>query len=125
MKYFFLFVLLASCSETNDSYFPLDKIKSWSYKIEIQPEVEKKTIYKKVNLSLGKKLLEINGTKSILYPFLREDGSIFYKKKIVESTETASLLLKIIKLTLKKKKEWFYPFPMKKVKNGQLKVKLF
>ena len=81
MKYFFLFVLLASCSETNDSYFPLDKIKSWSYKIEIQPEVEKKTIYKKVNLSLGKKLLKIDGTKSILYPFLREDGSIFFYKK--------------------------------------------
>ena len=78
MKYVLILFLLIGCAENDNTYFPLTKIKSWSYKIEIQPEVEKKTIYKKVNLSLGKKKLEINGEKNTIYPFLREDGSIFF-----------------------------------------------
>ena len=106
MKYFFLFVLLASCSGTNDSYFPLDKIEFWSYKIEIQPEIEKKTIYKKVNLSLGKKRLEIDGIKSFIYPFLREDGSIFfYKKEKNGIYRNGFAFAKDNKINLKKKKK--------------------
>ena len=80
MKYILFLFILIGCSENNNSYFPLGKIKSWSYKIEIEPEVEKKTIYKKTNLSLGKTKLEIDGKKESLYPFLREDGSIFFYK---------------------------------------------
>ena len=80
MKYILFLFILIGCSENNNSYFPLGKIKSWSYKIEIKPEVEKKTIYKKTNLSLGKTKLEIDGKKESLYPFLREDGSIFFYK---------------------------------------------
>ena len=49
------FFFLVSCSEDVSHYFPLDKIKSWSYSIEIIPEVENKAIYKKTNLSMGKK----------------------------------------------------------------------
>ncbi len=78
MRYFFLVLLILGCSEGNNSYFPLDKKKSWSYKVEIQPEVEKKTVYKKVNLSLGRKNLEIDGKKKKFFPLLREDGSVFY-----------------------------------------------
>ena len=72
--------MLIGCSENNHNYFPLGKIKSWSYKIEIEPEVDKKTVYKKTNLSLGKKKLELAGKKESFYPFLREDGSIFFYK---------------------------------------------
>jgi hypothetical protein len=78
MKYIFLFFLIIGCSENNNSYFPLEKIKSWTYKVEIQPQVEKKTIYKKVNLSLGKKKIKIDGEKKKIFPLLREDGSVFY-----------------------------------------------
>ena len=63
MKYILFLFILIGCSENNHTYFPLGKIKSWSYKIEIEPELDKKTIYKKINLSLGKKKLELEGKK--------------------------------------------------------------
>ncbi len=126
MKYLFLFVLLASCSETNDSYFPLDKIKSWSYKIEIKPEVEKKTIYKKVNLSLGKKLLEIDGKKSFIYPFLREDGSIFfYKKENNGIYRNGFAFAKDNKINPEKKKRVVLPLPYEKGKKWSVESKTF
>ena len=78
MLYLLLFFFISGCSESNDSYFPLERKKSWSYKVEIEPEVEKKTVYKKVNLSLGKKKIEIDGKEKQFFPLLREDGSIFY-----------------------------------------------
>ncbi len=80
MKYILFLFILIGCSENNNTYFPLGKMKSWSYKIEIEPEVDKKTVYKKTNLSLGKKRLDIEGKKQIFYPFLREDGSMFFYK---------------------------------------------
>ena len=78
MKYLFVIFLLIGCSENNNSYFPLDSSRSWSYKVEIQPEIDQKTVYKKVNLSLGKKKIKINGEENSLYPLMREDGSIFF-----------------------------------------------
>ncbi len=78
MRFFLFFFLILSCSENDHSYFPLGKIKSWSYKVEIQPEIDKKIIYKKINLLLKKKELEINGKKESFYPLLREDGSVFF-----------------------------------------------
>ena len=64
MKYVLFLFILIGCSENNHTYFPLGKIKSWSYKIEIEPEVDKKTVYKKTNLSLGKKKLELEGKRT-------------------------------------------------------------
>ncbi len=78
MKYLLVIFLLIGCSENNNSYFPLEKKKYWSYKVEIKPEIDQKTVYKKVNLSLGKKKLQINGEKDSIYPLLREDGSIYF-----------------------------------------------
>ena len=78
MKYLFVIFLLIGCSENNNSYFPLESSRSWSYKVEIQPEIDKKTVYKKINLSLGKKKIKINGEENSLYPLMREDGSIFF-----------------------------------------------
>ncbi len=78
MRFFLIFFLLFGCSENTNSYFPLGEVKSWFYKVEIQPEIEKKTIYKKINLLLKKKVLKINGEKKSFYPLLREDGSVFF-----------------------------------------------
>ena len=56
MKYILFLFILIGCSENNHTYFPLGKIKSWSYKIEIEPEVDKKTVYKKILLDSIKRL---------------------------------------------------------------------
>jgi len=78
MKFLLLFFLISSCSDGNQSYFPLSSVKSWSYKIVIKPEIDRETIYKKTKLSLGKTSFKIGNKKSSSYPFLREDGSIFF-----------------------------------------------
>ena len=72
------FFFLVSCSEDVSHYFPLDKIKSWSYSIEIIPEVENKAIYKKTNLSMGEKKIIIGQESKSLFPILREDGTTLY-----------------------------------------------
>ena len=115
MKYILFLFILIGCSENNHTYFPLGKIKSWSYKIEIEPEVDKKTIYKKTNLSLGKKKLELEGKKGSFYPFLREDGSI---RKMV-SSEVVLLLQKTKILIRRSEKEWYFQPQLKLGKNGQ------
>lgn len=125
MRYLWIFFLLLGCSEYSESYFPLDKIKSYYYKVEIQPEVEKKTIYKKVNLSLGKKRLDINGEKISIYPFLREDGSLFFYKKEDDGVYREGLAFaRDDEINAEKKKGWFSHFPSIKEKNGLWKVKL-
>ena len=80
MNFFLLFFLLiiVSCSEKKTNYFPLDRIKSWTYAVEIIPEVENKIFYKKTNSSIGKKKIKVQNKEKILFPVLREDGSILY-----------------------------------------------
>ena len=78
MHLFILLFFFISCSENSSQYFPLDKVKSWSYSVEIIPEVENKAIYKKTNISIGEKKISINGVKKSLYPILREDGTTLY-----------------------------------------------
>ena len=114
MKYILFLLVLIGCSENNNSYFPLGKIKSWSYKIEIKPEVEKKTIYKKTNLSLGKTKLEIDGKKESLYPFLREDGSIFfYKLKKDGIFRSGFAFAKDKNINIEKQERMVLPSPIK------------
>ena len=79
MNFFFFFLLIiVSCSEKKSNYFPLDRIKSWTYAVEIIPEVENKIFYKKTNSSIGKKKIKVQNKEKILFPVLREDGSILY-----------------------------------------------
>ena len=78
MKFFLFFLLLASCSEKQSQYFPLDKIKSWTYAVEIIPEVENKIFYKKTNTSIGKKKIKVKNEDKIIFPVLREDGTTFF-----------------------------------------------
>ena len=41
MKYILFLFILIGCSENNHTYFPLGKIKSWSYKVEkVNPQLE-------------------------------------------------------------------------------------
>ena len=78
MKFFFLLFLLISCSEKNSNYFPLDKIKSWTYAVQIIPEVESKILYKKTNTSIGEKKIKIQNQEKKIFPILREDGTTFF-----------------------------------------------
>jgi len=78
MKFLLLFVFLFSCSEKKSDYFPLKKIKSWTYSVEIIPEVEKKILYKKTNTSVGGKKIKVKGKEKNVFPVLREDGTTFY-----------------------------------------------
>ena len=71
MKFFFLLFLLISCSEKNSNYFPLDKIESWTYAVEIIPEVESKILYKKTNTSIGKKNKDSKSRKKNFSNFKR------------------------------------------------------
>ena len=50
MRFLVLIFLIISCSENSSQYFPLDEVKTWSYSIEIIPEVENKALYKKTHL---------------------------------------------------------------------------
>ena len=78
MKLLIFLLLLVSCSEKQFNYFPLDKIKSWTYAIEIIPEVENKILYKKTNTSIGKKKIKVKNKEKIIFPVLREDGTTFF-----------------------------------------------
>ena len=114
MKYILFLLVLIGCSENKHAYFPLGKIKSWSYKIEIEPEVDKKKIYKKINLSLGKKKLEIGGKKESLYPFLREDGSLFfYKPKKNGIFRNGFAFAKDKNIKQEKQERMVLPFPIR------------
>ena len=79
IKYLFIILLffLLGCKSSDINYFPVDKLKRWSYAITITPEIDKPTTYKKINVALGK--TKIN--KEIYYPLLRENGSVYYYQK--------------------------------------------
>ena len=78
MKFFFLLFLLISCSEKNSNYFPLDKIESWTYAVEIIPEVESKILYKKTNTSLGEKKIKIQNQEKKIFPIKKNKGSAIF-----------------------------------------------
>ena len=48
MRFLVLILFIVSCSENSSQYFPLDKVKTWSYSVEIIPEVENRALYKKL-----------------------------------------------------------------------------
>ena len=78
MKFFFLLFLLISCSEKNSNYFPLDKIESWTYAVEIIPEVESKILYKKTNTSIGEKKIKIQNQEKKIFPIKKNKGSAIF-----------------------------------------------
>jgi len=78
MRFLVLILFITSCSENSSQYFPLDKIKTWSYSVEIIPEVEDKAFYKKTHLSMGEQKVSLNKEKKKLFPILRENGTTLY-----------------------------------------------
>ena len=63
MRFLVLILFIISCSENSSQYFPLDKVKTWSYSVEIIPEVENRALYKKTHLSMGEKKISLNEEK--------------------------------------------------------------
>ena len=78
MKFFLFLLILISCSEKQSNYFPLDNINSWTYSVEIIPEVENRIFYKKTNTAIGKKKIIIDNKEKKIFPILREDGTAFF-----------------------------------------------
>ena len=78
MKFFLFLLFLISCSEKQSNYFPLDNINSWTYSVEIIPEVENRILYKKTNTAIGKKKIIIDNKEKKIFPILREDGTAFF-----------------------------------------------
>ena len=78
MRFLVLILFITSCSENSSHYFPLDKIKTWSYSVEIIPEVEDKALYKKIHISMGEQKVSLNEEKKKLFPILRENGTTLY-----------------------------------------------
>ena len=81
MKYNLLLILvffIFGCSKEEKNYFPLEKIKTWNYSIEIEPEVEEKILYKTTSQSLGEKKVNHNNETFTVYPLLKENGTVLY-----------------------------------------------
>ena len=71
MKFFLFLLILISCSEKQSNYFPLDNINSWTYSVEIIPEVENRILYKKTNTAIGKKKIIIDNKEKNFSNFKR------------------------------------------------------
>ncbi len=126
MRFLILLFIISGCSDNNQSYFPLNSIKSWSYKVVIQPEIDKETIYKKTKISLGKKSLEIDKKKKSLYPFLREDGSVFFYKNYKDGIYRHGYAFARDKtIKLENKKRIVLPMPEKVGKKWAVESKTF
>ena len=78
MKFFLFLLILISCSEKQSKYFPLNNINSWTYSVEIIPEVENRILYKKTNTAIGEKKIIIDNKEKKIFPILREDGTTFF-----------------------------------------------
>ena len=78
MKFFLFLLILISCSEKQSKYFPLNNINSWTYSVEIIPEVENRILYKKTNTAIGQKKIIIDNKEKKIFPILREDGTTFF-----------------------------------------------
>ncbi len=126
MRLFLLFFLLLSCSEDSSTYYPLDKIKSWSYSVEIIPEVEKKVLYKKTNLSIGEKKIKISGKSKSLFPVIREDGTTFFYDITDKGIYRNGVkFLKDTEMRIEKEKRIVLPYPLKKNKQWEVESKTY
>ena len=128
MNFFFYVIIffIISCSKNESNYFPLEKIKSWHYKIEIIPEVEDYIIYKKTNLSLGKKKIIVNETEMPFYPILREDGTILYYQVLKSGVFRNGIqFIKDQKINFEEKKRLVIPYPLEIGKKWDVESKTF
>ena len=101
MRFLFIIFFIISCSENSSQYFPLDKVKTWSYSVEIIPEVENKALYKKTHLSMGEIKVSLNEENKKLFPILREDGTALYYEFLEDG------IYRVGKKFLKEKKNYY------------------
>ncbi|SVE33690.1 uncharacterized protein METZ01_LOCUS486544, partial [marine metagenome] len=118
----FLFLFfLSSCSKNESSYFPLQNIKSWFYKIDIGPGVndvettgEINASYKRNYSSLNHTSLKFNGNQISTHPILRDDGTIFFYQISPSGIfRNATQFINSKKINFEKKKRTVLPFPLK------------
>ncbi|MBF91977.1 MAG: hypothetical protein CMP34_04125 [Rickettsiales bacterium] len=128
-NYFSLFIsllLIIGCSEQNNDYFPLDKIKTWNYTVKIQPDVDDAVIYKKTNQSLGKKKIFLNNENYEVYPFLKEDGTIMYYQSSDDGIYRNGIKFnKDIDFKIIKKNRMVLPYPIRIGKKWEVDSKTF
>ena len=84
-RFFFFFFFILSCQSEKNSYFPLNANISWTYLVEIIPEIESKMVYKKINGTLKEIKVETSQDENPkkLFPILRENNSIYYYSKSI------------------------------------------
>ncbi len=128
-NYFSLFIsllLIIGCSEQNNDYFPLDKIKTWNYTVKIQPDVDDAVIYKKTNQSLGKKKIFLNNENYEVYPFLKEDGTIMYYQSSDDGIYRNGIKFnKDIDFKIIEKNRMVLPYPIRIGKKWEVDSKTF
>ena len=130
MKFLFLASLffLIACSKNEQSYFPFEQIRSWSYSIKIKkiPELENSVTYKKTTISLGRKKIKINNKSISSYPFLRENGTTFYYQTSDEGIFRKGIkFLESPNILLEKKKRTVLMYPLEVGKKWTVESKTF
>ena len=112
MRFLVLILFITSCSENSSHYFPLDKIQTWSYSVEIIPEVEDKALYKKTHLSMGEQKVSLNEEKKKLFPILRENGTTLYYEFLDDGIYRVGKKFLKEKTITSENKRMVLPFPL-------------
>ena len=112
MRFLVLILFITSCSENSSHYFPLDKIKTWSYSVEIIPEVENKALYKKIHISMGEQKVSLNEEKKKLFPILRENGTTLYYEFLDDGIYRVGKKFLKEKTITSENKRMVLPFPL-------------
>ena len=122
-----LFCLGNSCSFQTSDYFPLNENMTWNYRIDIIPEIEKKSVYKKISSVLKKQKIfhpEIN-KEIIVYPLKRENNSIYYYNNSNEGILRVGKQFNSNNLEFEKKKRYVLKYPIKKGNSWVAESKTF
>ena len=113
---FLAFLFTSSCSLQNNTYFPLNENMTWNYHIDIIPEIEKKSVYKKISSVLKKqKIINPSTNQEIyVYPLRRENNSIYYYYNSKEGILRFGKQYNSNNIEFEKKKRYVLKYPIKK-----------
>ena len=121
IKRIFLILLsllcLSSCNTEKKNYFPLGEKRSWSYQIDVIPEIETKKIYKKINSGLKKQKITsvITNEEITVFPIQRENNSIYFYTKSKNGISRIGVQFSGNKnIIFEKNKRFVIKYPLKK-----------
>ncbi len=120
MKKLFLLItsllLSSSCSFKKVNYFPLNENMTWNYHIDIIPEIEKKSVYKKISsvLKTQKILNPLTNDEIQVFPVRRENNTIYYYYNSSEGILRAGKQFNSDKLDFEKEKRYVLKYPIEK-----------